>query len=123
MTLFAVPAIAATRGNWDMFDRVGGMMGGGRNTANAPLTIGSSAQTVTMQNLAFSPGNLPVPVGTTVTWTNRDSPPHNATAQDGSWRTNTLSDGESGTITFSRAGEYDYYCTIHPSMKAHFSVK
>jgi plastocyanin len=120
---FAAPALAATRGNWDMFDHMGGMMGGGRNTANAPLTIGATAATVTMENLAFSPGNLQVPVGATVTWTNRDSAPHNATARDGSWKTDTLSEGESGTVTFNRAGEYDYYCTIHPSMKAHLSVR
>lgn len=119
----AAPAFAATHGDWGVFDHMGGMMGDGRNPANGPLTTGSSAQTVTVQDFAFSPGNLQVPIGATVTWTNRDSAPHNATARDGSWRTDTLSDGDSGSATFSRAGEYDYYCTIHPSMKAHLSVK
>jgi plastocyanin len=106
-----------------MFDHMGSMMGGGRNTANAPLTAGSSTETVTIKDFAFSPGNLQVPVGATVTWTNGDSAPHNATARDGIWKTDTLSDGDTNTLTFSRAGEYDYYCTIHPSMKAHLSVR
>ena len=123
VTLFAVPAIGATRGDWNMFGHMGGMMGGGRDTANAPLTTGGSTATVTIADLAFSPGNLQVPVGATVTWKNRDSAPHDATARDGSWKTSTLSTGESDTLTFSRAGEYDYYCSIHPSMKAHLSVK
>ena len=121
--LFAAPALAATRGNWDMFDHMGGMKGGGRNTANAPLTTGSGAETVTIENLAFTPGNLQVPVGAIVTWINTDSVTHNARARDGSWKTDTLSDGDSGSVTFSHAGEYDYYCTIHPSMKAHLSVR
>ena len=119
----AAPAFAATHGDWSMFDHMGGMMGGGPNTANAPLTSGSSTETVAIRDFAFSPGNLQVPVGATVTWTNGDSAPHNATARDGNWKTDTLSDGGSNTLTFSRAGEYDYYCTIHPSMKAHLSVR
>ncbi len=123
VTLFAAPAIAATRGDWNMFDHMDRMMGGGRNTANTPLTTGSSAEAVTIADFAFSPGNLQVPVGATVTWTNRDSAPHNATARDGAWKTNTLSEGEGGTVTFSRAGEYDSYCSIPPSMRAHLSVK
>jgi plastocyanin len=123
MTLLSLPAIAATRGDWDMFDHMGRMMGGGRNTADAPLTAGGSAETVTIQDFTFSPGNLQVPVGATVTWTNRDSAPHNTTSRDGAWKTDTLSEGESGAVTFDRAGEYDYDCSIHPSMKAHLSVK
>ena len=136
VTLIAVPAWAAGRGNGDrtgymsrmmgggsMGQMMAGMMGGGQNTSNAPLRQGTSAETVAIQNLAFSPGNLQVPVGATVTWANRDSVPHNTTSTDGSWKTQTLSQGDSGSVTFDRAGEYDYYCTIHPSMKAHLSVK
>lgn len=123
MTLFAAPALAAARGDWDMFDHMGGMMGGGRNTANAPLTAGGNAATVTIQDFAFSPGNLQVPAGATVTWTNGDSAPHDATSRDGAWKTTTLRAGNADTVTFNRAGEYDYYCSIHPSMKAHLSVK
>jgi plastocyanin len=123
VTLMAAPAIAATRGDWDMFDHMGRMMGGGRNTAGATLTIGGSSETVTISDFTFTPGNLRVPVGATVTWMNRDSAPHNAAARDGSWSTPNLSQGESASVTFDRPGEYDYDCTIHPSMKAHLSVR
>jgi len=119
----AIPAIAATRGDWDMFDHMGGMMGRGADTANAPVVSGGQAETVTIEDFAFAPGNLVVPVGATVTWTNRDSAPHNATARDGSWKTRTLSEGESDAVTFASAGEYDYYCTVHPSMKAHLIAR
>lgn len=126
--LVAAPAIAmaATHGDWGMFGHmgVGAMMGGGgQNTANAPLTVGSDRETVTVNDSTFSPGNLQVSVGATVTWLNRDSATHNATARDGSWKTANLSTGESDTITFNQAGEFDYRCSLHPSMQAHLSVK
>jgi len=125
IVLLAAPAIAiaAKWGDWDMMNHMGSMMGGGSNTANAPLTIGGDSETVTISGLAFSPGNLQVPVGATVTWMNRDSVSHNATSRDGSWKTENLSNGESGEMTFDHPGEYDYYCSIHPSMKAHLTVK
>jgi len=121
--LIAAPAIVAARGGWDMFDHMGWMMGGGRDTSSAPLTTGGTAEIVTIQDFAFSPGNLQVPAGAAVTWTNRDSTPHDATSRDGSWKTGTLSKGESETLTFDRAGDYDYYCSIHPSMKARLVVR
>ena len=123
LTMIAAPAIAAARGDWDMFDHMGGMMGDGRNTANEPPSTGGGAETVIVSDFAFSPGNLRVPVGATVTWTNRDSAPHDATARDDSWRTGRLAKGASGSVTFDRAGVYDYYCSIHPSMKAHLTVE
>ncbi len=114
-----VPAIVMATNGWDMWD----MHGRGRNTSGSPLVRGGSQSTVSIEDFAFEPGNLEVPVGTTVTWTNRDSAPHDATSRDGSWETETLSDGESGSVTFDAAGEFDYYCIIYPSMKAHLSVK
>jgi plastocyanin len=123
VTLFAAPAIAVARGDWDMFDHMRGMMGGGRDSSNAPLTVGGQDEAVAISDFAFTPGNLSVPVGATVSWTNRDSAAHDATSRDGSWRTATLSRGETGSVTFDSAGEYDYFCTIHPSMKAHLSVE
>jgi plastocyanin len=75
-----------------------------------------------MEGTKFRTGNLQVPVGATVTWENRDSAPHDATADDDSWETETLEDGDSGSVTFNEAGSWDYICTIHPSMKARITV-
>jgi plastocyanin len=124
LLLFIVaPVWAAGRGGWDMWDYMQSMHGAGRDTSGASLSIGGKSAEVKIRDFAFSPGNLRVPVGGTVTWTNRDSAQHNATAQGGTWRTQTLSNGERDAVTFDRAGEYDYYCSIHPSMKAHLSVQ
>ncbi len=123
---FALAAILVTgafAGGWDMWGGMGGMHGGGRDTSgNSPVPGGMTAS-VTIEGFAFQPGNLEIPVGATVTWTNRDSAPHDATARNGDWRTQRLSDGENDTLTFESAGEYDYYCSIHPSMKARLVVR
>jgi len=77
----------------------------------------SAATGVTIQNFAFAPSSVTVPAGTTITWTNQDSAPHTATALDGTFDTGTLKQGQSATITLSKAGTFSYICSIHPFMK------
>lgn len=73
--------------------------------------------TVQIQDFAFRPVALTVPVNSTVTFTNHDSAPHTASANDGSFDTGTLKQGQSMTITFTRAGTYAYFCQFHPFMR------
>ena len=108
---------------WNMRGHMGRMMGGGQNTSGAPLAIGSTSEPVTIRNSAYSPGNLQVPVGATVTWTNDDDVPHSATARDGSWDTGLLNKGESKSITFDKPGDYEYYCKVHPNQIARLTVR
>jgi plastocyanin len=83
----------------------GGAAGGGGATVE-----------VKMEGMAFSPQTVTIKAGDTVNWTNKDQPPHNATAVDKSWQTSTLATGESGGVTFATAGTFPYICTIHPTM-------
>jgi plastocyanin len=113
---------------WDsvrgtMGDHMGGMMGGGRDTAVAPAVTGGTAETVQIRDFAFTPGNLRIPLGASVTWTNLDTAPHTATAIDGSWDTGSINNGDRRTLTFNKAGIFDYYCSIHPTMKARLEVR
>ncbi|MDB5054242.1 MAG: blue (type 1) copper domain protein [Bacilli bacterium] len=79
---------------------------------------------IDMQNFKFSQAELTVEVGSTVTWTNKDSVKHNAVAVDGSFSLPLLANGESGSFTFTKPGVYDYYCEPHKSfMKATIIVK
>ncbi len=78
---------------------------------------------VEIKGFKFSPASLEVAVGDTVTFTNADSAPHTGTALDGSFDTGTLSGGQSATVTISGAGDIDYKCNIHPSMKGTISAK
>ncbi|MDT7858611.1 MAG: cupredoxin family copper-binding protein [Candidatus Aenigmarchaeota archaeon] len=78
---------------------------------------------VEIKNFAFNPETIKIKVGDTVRWTNKDSVPHTATADDGSFDTGYLSYGKSKSITFSKSGTYDYYCIPHPWMKGKVIVE
>lgn len=110
--------------NWDGWDGwgMGGMHGGGRNSSGDSVVQGGMRTNVTIEDYTFRPGNLEIPIGATVTWTNEDSATHDAKARSADWETERLSDGESDTLTFDSAGVYDYYCSIHPNMKARLRV-
>ncbi len=83
-------------------------------TGTSPV---AAQNAVTIQSFAFSPATLTVKVGESVTWTNQDSVGHSATSDDGSFKTSVLSQGQSGSVTFSKAGTFTYHCSIHPNMK------
>lgn len=78
---------------------------------------------VTIQGMKFSPANLSVAAGDTVTFTNMDSAPHTATANDGSFDTGRLNKGDSATVTIGGAGDFAYICAIHPAMKGTISAQ
>jgi len=71
---------------------------------------------VTIDNFKFDPATLTVPVGSTVTWTNKDEEPHTVAAKDGSFHSSSLDTKGTYSFTFTKAGSYDYICSIHPFM-------
>lgn len=83
----------------------------------------TAANAVEISNFKFSPPTLTVKVGDKVTWTNRDSVGHTATADDGSFDTGILDQGKSGTVTFDKAGTFGYYCVPHPKMRGTIIVQ
>ncbi|HEX6361045.1 cupredoxin family copper-binding protein [Actinophytocola sp.] len=93
--------------------------------AAAPSSTASSSTSVDIMNYAFSPANLTISVGDTVVWTNHDTAPHNVVVSDGpvKFTSPTLNQGDTFTYTFTVAGTYDYYCSIHPDMKASITVE
>jgi len=77
----------------------------------------------------FDPLILNVPVGTTVTWRNLDSTLHTVTSGSAeSEKSGTIFDssyltgGKTFQHTFSNAGTFDYFCTLHPYMKGQIVV-
>ena len=76
---------------------------------------GASAD-VKIDNFSFGPKTLTVSVGTTVVWTNRDDIPHTVVSTDGVFKSKVRDTDEKFSYTFTKAGEYSYYCTIHPKM-------
>src|ERR1700737_1118178 len=71
---------------------------------------------VKIDNFSFGPATLTVPAGTSVTWTNRDDIPHTVASTDGVFKSKALDTDEKFSFTFSKAGTYPYFCSIHPKM-------
>ncbi|HJS68400.1 MAG TPA: plastocyanin/azurin family copper-binding protein [Nitrososphaera sp.] len=103
----------------------GNQTGAGNGTAAAPasggtkvsITQGAASKTTD----AYDPNPVQAKVGSKVTWTNDDSTPHTATSgkdskPDGTFDSSTLAQGKSFSFTFEEAGEYPYFCTLHPTM-------
>jgi plastocyanin len=98
---------------------------GSRNvTANAQQGAPASAE-VKIDNFSFTPATLTVAVGTTVTWTNRDDIPHTVVSTDDpkTFKSKVLDTDEKFSFTFSKAGTYPYFCSIHPKMTGTVVVK
>ena len=90
--------------------------GGSSNSSSTSTSPTSSvgANTINIQNFAFSPATLTVKKGTTVTWTNNDSAQHQIKST--TFNSSQLSKGQTFSFTFNDAGTFDYSCAIHPSM-------
>jgi amicyanin len=93
------------------------------HAAEAPPAA-TAAHQVTIAGYAYSPASITVNVGDTVTWTNQDTAPHNVVVTSGpeKFTSPTLQKGQSYTFTFTKAGSYQYYCSVHPDMKAGVTV-
>ncbi len=80
-------------------------------------------QAVQIRNFAFVPAVVNVTVGTTVTWTNADEDPHTVTATGKAFHSAALDTGGKFSFTFTRAGEFAYFCSLHPHMTGKIVVK
>ena len=90
-------------------------------TANDQPSAANTA--VKIDNFAFGPQTLTVPVGATVTWTNSDDIPHTAVSNDGVFKSKVMDTDEKFAYTFAKAGTYPYFCSIHPKMTGKIVVQ
>jgi plastocyanin len=81
---------------------------------SSPVTIPRGAES--LANRAFSPDDVNIAVGETVTWTNTDAVAHTSTSDAGTWNSGTVPAGGRFSFTFQTAGSFPYHCTIHPGM-------
>ena len=89
-----------------------------------PLGVSAHAEEikVTIDNFTFSPTELKVKVGDTVTWTNHDDIPHTVVSA-GKFRSKTMDTDKSFSFTFAAAGDYKYFCSLHPHMTGMIKVE
>jgi plastocyanin len=78
--------------------------------------------TVSIDNFTFTPTELKVKIGDTVTWTNHDDIPH-AIVSAGKFRSKTMDTDDSFSFTFATAGDYKYFCSLHPHMTGMIKVE
>lgn len=86
--------------------------------ANPPSSV-----EVKIDNFSFGPQTVTISAGTTVTWTNRDDIPHTVVSNDGVFKSKVLDTDEKFSFTFTKAGAYPYFCSIHPKMTAKVVVQ
>ncbi|MGY3453619.1 cupredoxin domain-containing protein [Bradyrhizobium sp. USDA 4353] len=77
---------------------------------------------VTIDNFTFTPADVKVKVGDTVTWTNHDDIPHTVVSA-GKYRSKTLDTDDSFSFTFTSSGDYKYFCSLHPHMTGMVKVE
>lgn len=84
----------------------------------------SAANTeIKIDNFSFGPQTVSVPVGATVTWVNHDDIPHTVVSTDGVFKSKVQDTDEKFSYTFTKAGTYPYYCSVHPKMTGQVIVK
>jgi plastocyanin len=108
---------------------LGGCGSSNDSTSSGSASGGASSSASTsgridISNFEFVPNSVTVKAGTPVTWTNKDSSAHTATATGpgAGFDTGTLQQGDSKTLKVA-PGTYHYICDIHPFMKATLLVK
>ena len=93
---------------------LGGLLG---LLAGAAVMAAPAADTaVKIDNFTFAPQRVTVKAGTTVTWTNQDDIPHTVSSATKAFRSKALDTDDKFSFTFTTAGVYEYFCSLHPHM-------
>jgi LPXTG-motif cell wall-anchored protein len=87
-----------------------------KRTRKKPAAVAAATENVTISDFQFTPAQITIQQGDTVTWTNEGPTAHSATASGGSFDTGIFSAGGSRSETFDEAGTFAYICTPHPNM-------
>jgi plastocyanin len=82
----------------------------------------ADARDVVVDNFSFAPATTSVPVGSTITWTNRDDVPHNIVSTEQKFKSPVLDTDEQFWHRFDAPGSYKYFCSIHPKMTGRIVV-
>lgn len=97
--------------------------------SSVSIPEGSSTPGCEADNACYFPAETTVSVGGTVTWTNDDTAAHTVTSgtptdgPDGMFDSSIIMSGATFEYTFEEAGQYDYFCIVHPWMTGKVSVE
>jgi plastocyanin len=98
-------------------------MGWAEEGAKGTWQSAASDKVVRIDNFTFIPDRLVVRAGETVTWINEDDIPHVVAASNKIFRSRALDTDDKYSFTFTTPGVYEYFCSMHPHMKATIVVE
>jgi plastocyanin len=101
---------------WTAGSRTHMFAAGAASPGNGPVEV-------KIDNYSFTPADITVSAGTTVTWVNQDDVPHTVRNNDGTIKSKALDTDDKYSMTFDKPGTYEYFCSIHPKMTAKVIVK
>jgi Icc protein len=92
-----------------------------RQTTRKSLTL--AANEIGIDNFKFAPATLNVRAGTKVVWINNDDVPHLIVNVQNKFRQSPVLDSDQRFgVTLTKAGVYDYFCSLHPMMQGKIVV-
>ena len=118
VVVLAGGALLLTRHNSGSDNMAGMDMSNSSNNSSSTNSAPTATNSVAIQNFAFSPADITVKKGTTVTWTNKDSTTHTVTETDSQTGPDSgdVASVKSYSFTFDTAGTFHYHCSIHTEM-------
>lgn len=130
-----IVVVVLAAGGWLMFDQnksTDKTNTGSATESNTNSSIPSQDQSVVstgsidIKNMMFTPPQISIKKGGTVTWTNNDSVVHTVTddlTDVGGPSSTDIQPGSTYTFTFNKTGSFQYHCTYHPSMRGTIVVE
>jgi plastocyanin len=94
----------------------GGLLGLLAGAAVMAAPAGAEDIAAKIENFTFAPQRLTVKAGATVTWTNEDDIPHTVASTTKAFKSKVLDTDDKFSFTFTTAGVYEYFCSLHPHM-------
>jgi plastocyanin len=96
------------------------------NSSSASSSQAAATGSIDIKNMMFTPSQITVAKGGTVTWTNNDSVAHTVIddlSNVGGPASGDIQPGSTYSFTFTKSGSFQYHCSIHPSMRGTIVVK
>jgi plastocyanin len=104
--------------------------GGADNGGDSQQPAASGGAEVKMENVQFTPSDVTVKAGQTITFTNTESIPHDVHKTSGpggdfaSGESGGMGQGDTFKLKLDQAGKYEYVCNVHsPGMAGTITVK
>jgi plastocyanin len=104
--------------------------GGGASTTEQPSGGGGGGAEVSLKDIQFSPKDLTVDAGETITFTNDESVPHDVHKTSGpgddfaSGPDGGMQEGDTFELKLDTPGDYEYVCNVHaPGMAGTITVR